>query len=185
MKEEENKRMLALLYIVADLKAENMELVERVHQLVDDYNDVARQLRGMEKRKDEDPAKNTLDEMKKLRDHCDMLEKNIEGLKRDCAQLLTERNEAKTHAEECDLQKEELFKYFTRFNISEFLKIGDDCTHRDLLTNGKPVKVGSEACRSCPHIIKDDVSGKKCVLCAYCYDNKKANEELECNTTDD
>ena len=184
MKEEENKRMLALSYMVADLKAENMELVERVHQLVDDYNDVARKLRGMENRKDNDPAKQTLDELKQLRDHCDMLEKNIEELKRDCVQLQTERNEAKTHAEECDLQKEELFKYFARFNISEFLKIGDDCTHRDLLPNGKPVKVGSEACRSCPHIIKEDVSGKKCVLCAWCYDNKKAKEELECKPTD-
>ena len=184
MTAEEDKRMLALSYIVADLKAENMELVERVHQLVDDYNDVARQLRGMENRKDKDSPKQTLDELKQMRDHCDKLEKDNEQLKRQCVQLQTERNEAKTHAEECDLQKEELFKYFARFNISEFLKIGDDCTHRDLLPNGKPVKVGSEACRSCPHIIKEDVSGKKCVLCAYCYDNKKAKEELECKPTD-
>ena len=184
MTTEENKRMLALSYIVADLKAENIELAQRVQQLVDDYNDVVRQLDGNEKRKGKDPANKTLDELKQLRDHCDMLEKNIEELKRDCVQLQTERNEAKTHAEECDLQKEELFKYFARFNISEFLKIGDDCTHRDLLTNGKPVKVGSEACRSCPHIIKEDVSGKKCVLCAYCYDNKKAEEAQECKNTD-
>ena len=185
MTTEENKRMLALSYIVADLKAENIELAQRVHQLVDDYNDVARQLRGMEKRKDNDPANQTLGEMQHLRDHCDMLEKNIEELKRDCVQLQIERNEAKTHAEECDLQKEELFKYFARFNISEFLKIGDDCTHRDLLPNGKPVKVGSEECRYCRHIIKLDVSGKKCVLCAWCYDNKKTKEELEGETTDD
>ena len=185
MTTEENKRMLALSYIVADLKAENMELAVRAQQLEDEYNKVVSLLHVMEKRKDEDPAKNTLDEMKKLRDHCDMLEKNIEQLKRDCIQLQTERNEAKTHAEECDLQKEELFKYFARFNISEFLKIGDDCTHRDLLPNGKPVKVGSEVCRSCPHIIKEDVSGKKCVLCAYCYDDKKAKEAEKCKTTDD
>ena len=39
MTTDENKRMLALSCIVADLKAENMELVERVHQLMDDYND--------------------------------------------------------------------------------------------------------------------------------------------------
>ena len=82
MKEEENKRMLALSYIVADLKAENMELVERVHQLVDDYNDVARQLRGMEKRKDNDPANQTLGEMQHLRDHCDKLEKENRELER-------------------------------------------------------------------------------------------------------
>ena len=185
MKTEENKRMLALSYMVADLKAENTELADRVQYLEEDYNKVVSLLHVMEKRKDEDPAKQTIDELKHLRDHCDMLEKNIEQLKRECVQLQMERNEAKTHAEECDLQKEELFKYFARFNISEFLKIGDDCTHRDLLPNGKPVKVGSEVCRSCPHIIKEDVSGKKCVLCAWCYDNKKAEEELECKPTDD
>ena len=184
MKTEENKRMLALSCIVADLKAENMELEQRLHQLEDDYNDVARQLDKKEKRKDEDQLKQAQDEMQHLRDHCDMLEKNIEQLKRQCVQLQTERNGAKNRADECDLQKEELFKYFARFNISEFLKIGDDCTHRDLLPNGKPVKVGSEVCRSCPHIIKEDVSGKKCVLCAWCYDHKKDEEAQECKTTD-
>ena len=47
MKTEENNRMEALACIIADLKAENMMLTERVHQFTDDYNDVARQLRGM------------------------------------------------------------------------------------------------------------------------------------------
>ena len=185
MKTEENKRMLALSYIVADLKAENMELVERVHQLVDDYNDVARQLRGMEKRKDNDSANQTIDELKQLRDHCDMLEKNIEQLKRQCVQLQTERNEAKTHADECELQKEELFKHIDRFNTSEFLEIGDDCIHRDSLSFGSPVKVGSGVCMCCRHLIKVDVHGRKCVLCAWCYDNTKAEEAQECKTTDD
>lgn len=74
MKTEENNRMEALACIIADLKAENMMMTERVHQLTDDYNDVARQLRGMEKRKDEDPSKQTLSEMMQMRDHCDKLE---------------------------------------------------------------------------------------------------------------
>ena len=185
MTTEENKRMLALSCIVADLKTENMELVERVQQLVDDYNDVVRQLNGNEKRKDNDPANQTLGEMQHLRDHCDMLEKNIEELKRDCVQLQMERNKAKTRADECDMIAEDLFKHIARLETSEFLKIGDDCPHLDSLPNGQHVKVGSEVCRSCPHMIKLDVSGKKCVLCAYCYDDKKAKEELECNTTDD
>ena len=81
MKTEENKRMLALSYIVADLKAENMELAQRVHQLVDDYNDVVRQLDGKETHKDEDPAKLLLDNMQKMRDHCDKLEKENRELK--------------------------------------------------------------------------------------------------------
>ena len=185
MTTEENKRMLALSCIVADLKAENMELVERVHQLVDDYNDVARQLRGMEKRKDKDSSKQTLDDMQHLRDHCDMLEKNIEQLKRDCAQLITERNKARTRADECDMIAEDLFKHIARLETSEFLKIGDDCPHRDSLPNGNHVKVGSEGCRYCQHLIKEDVSGKKCVLCAYCYDHKKDEEAQERKPTDD
>ena len=80
MNPEENKRMLALSYIVADLKAENIELVQRVHQLMDDYNDVVRQLDGKETHKDEDPRL-LLDNMQKMRDHCDMLEKENRELK--------------------------------------------------------------------------------------------------------
>ena len=179
MKEEENKRMLALSYIVADLKAENMELADRVQYLEEDYNKVVSLLR-----KDEDPANKTLDELKHLRDHCDMLEKNIEELKRECIQTQMERNEAKTHAYQCDIVQEDLFKRIVRFEKSEFLKIGDDCYHRDSLQNGHRVKVGSELCRYCQHMIKEDVSGKKCVLCAYGYDNKKAEEAQECKNTD-
>ena len=46
-----------------------------IHQLENDYNEVARQLDGKETHKDEDPAKLLLDNMQKMRDHCDMLEK--------------------------------------------------------------------------------------------------------------
>ena len=81
MNPEENKRMLALAYVVADLNAENMELEQRVHQLVDDYNNVVRQLNGKETRKDEDPAKMFLADMQKMRDHCDKLEKENRELK--------------------------------------------------------------------------------------------------------
>ena len=81
MKAEENKRMLALSYIVADLKAENIMLAHRVQQLVDDYNEVVRQLNGKETHKDEDPAKLVRGNMQKMRDHCDKLEKENRELK--------------------------------------------------------------------------------------------------------
>ena len=81
MTAEENKRMLALSYIVADLKTENIELAQRVHQLVDDYNEVVRQLNGKETHKDEAPAKLLLDNMQKMRDHCDKLEVENRELK--------------------------------------------------------------------------------------------------------
>lgn len=40
MEKKENNRMETLAYIIADLKAENVELELRIHQLMDDYNDV-------------------------------------------------------------------------------------------------------------------------------------------------
>ena len=82
MKADENKRMLALSCIVADLKAENMELEQRVHQLVDDYNEVVRQLDGKEKRKDKDQLKQTLGEFLQMHEHCDYLKKKNEELER-------------------------------------------------------------------------------------------------------
>ena len=82
MTTEENKRMLALSYMVADLKAENIELAQRVQQLVDDYNEVVRQLNAKETHKDEDPAKLLLGNMQKIRDHCDMLERENKELER-------------------------------------------------------------------------------------------------------
>ena len=81
MKTEENKRMLALAYVVADLNAENIELAQRVQQLVDDYNDVVRQLDDKGTRKDEDPTKLLLGNMQNMRDHCDKLEKENRELK--------------------------------------------------------------------------------------------------------
>ena len=81
MKTEENKRMLALAYVVADLNAENMELEQRVHQLVDDYNDVVRQLNGKAKRKDKN-SKPTLSEVLDVRSRCYKLEVENRELKR-------------------------------------------------------------------------------------------------------
>ena len=180
-----DNRIEVLAYIIADLKAENMELAQRVQQLVDDYNDVVRQLNGKETRKDEDPAKLLLGNMQKMRDHCDKLEKDNEQLKRQCVQLQTERNEAKTLAEQYDIVQDDLCNHIARFEKSEFLKTGVDCPHRYFLPNHNPVKVGSAECNSCWHLIKVDVHGRKCVLCAWCYDNTKAEEAQECKTTDD
>ena len=64
------------------MKAENIELAQRVHQIVDDYNDVVRQLNGNEKRKGKDSSKPTIDEMQQMRDHCDKLEKENRELER-------------------------------------------------------------------------------------------------------
>ena len=82
MTSEENTRMLALSCIVSDLKTENMELEQRVQQLVDEYNDVVRQLNGNEKRNGKDSSKPTIDEMQQMREHCDHPESKNNGLDR-------------------------------------------------------------------------------------------------------
>ena len=82
MKTEENKRMWALSCIVADLKAENMELEQRVHQLVDEYNEVVRQLNGNEKRKNEDSSTKTLVKLRQTEEQCYKLERENRNLKR-------------------------------------------------------------------------------------------------------
>ena len=81
MTTEENKRMLALSCILADMKAENIELAQRVQQLVDDYNDVVRQLNDKQKRKDKN-SKPTLGEVLDVRSRCYKLEVENRELKR-------------------------------------------------------------------------------------------------------
>lgn len=183
MKTEENNRMEALACIIADLKAENIELEQRVHQLTGEYNDVARQLRGMEKRKDEDSSRQTLKEMMQMRDHCDKLERENEELKRQCFQLQAERNGAKTHAAECNYQKEELHKWLARFEQLEFVKKGAPCVHLPFAPDGSPVQVFSAECVACRHFLNMEKSF--CVLCACRYDNKEDKNAQECKDTDD
>ena len=89
MTSEENKRMLALSCIVADLKAENMELVEHVKKLVDEYNEVAHQLSGKEKRNDKDQLKQTLVELRQMREQCDKLERENRELTRFAKEIHT------------------------------------------------------------------------------------------------
>lgn len=40
-------------------------------------------------------------------------------------------------------------------------------------------KVGDGECYACPHLMKADVFGKKCVLCTYLYDNKSEHDARE------
>lgn len=72
----------AIIWRLGLMAKENVELEQRVHQLMDDYNGVAKQLHGAEKRKEEDPTRQTLSEMRQMRDHCDILELENNDLKR-------------------------------------------------------------------------------------------------------
>lgn len=60
----------------------NMELEQRVQQLVDEYNEVVRQLDGKEERKDKDQLKQTLGEFLQMHEYCEHLKKKNEELER-------------------------------------------------------------------------------------------------------
>ena len=92
MTTEENKRMLALSCIVADLKSENMELEQRVHQLVDEYNDVVSQLNGKETRKDKDQLKQELFETREQYDKLEREYKELRFLAKGIHSFVKEKN---------------------------------------------------------------------------------------------
>ena len=64
------------------MKTENMYLAQRVQELVDEYNNVAHQLIGKQKRKNKDSSKPEIDEMQQMREHCDHPESKNNGLDR-------------------------------------------------------------------------------------------------------
>ena len=84
-----NNRMETLAYIIADLKTENMELEQRVQQLVDDYNNVVRQLNGNEKRNGKESSKQTLVELRQMEEQCEHLERENRELKRFAKEIHT------------------------------------------------------------------------------------------------
>lgn len=168
-----NNRMETLAYIIADLKAENVELEQRVQQLIDDYNDVVSQLRGKEKHEPNTEGY-TLGELTEALEKCEALEKGKKELKQQCLLLQMECNEAKSRADDCEHQRKELFKQIARFDKSEFKEIGIVCASRPFASEDNPVKVGSTECCTCRHFLKMDKYF--CVLCACRYDGMKAVE---------
>lgn len=191
MKTEENNRMEALAYIIADLKAENMMMTERVHQLVDDYNNVARQLRGMEKHEPNTEGY-TLSELTEALDKCEALEKDNKQLAnehRNLERLYNELNGKSNALENTnkDLrkQRDEQEVCINRFKSAEFVEMGQECQYNYKSLKKTKRKVGDGECCACPHLMKADVFGKKCVLCAYLYDNKKEYDTREMMATDE
>lgn len=192
MEKETNKRMEALACIIGDLKAENMMMTERVHQLMNDYNEVVRQLDGREKRKDEDPTKQTLGEMMQMRDHCDKLEKDNKTLTNEYKnlELMYDELNGKSNALESTYkvlrkQRDEQEELINRFNQAEFVEMGQECPYNYKIRQKTKREVGDGECCACHHLMKADVFGKKCVLCAYLYDNKKEHDTREMMATDE
>ena len=81
MKTEENKRMLALSCIVADLKAENMRLLQNMQNISAEFADVLCRLNEKEKRMNEGSSAQTLVKLRQMREQYDKLEGEYNKLK--------------------------------------------------------------------------------------------------------
>lgn len=64
----------ALIFRLVQMVKENVELKQCMRQLTEDLYEVTRQTQGQEKRKDEDPARQTLGQMRQMSDLCNKLE---------------------------------------------------------------------------------------------------------------
>lgn len=173
MKTDKNSRMAALAGIIADLKAENIELKQCVDLLTEKHNEVLRQLNDKEK---PEPSAGgyAISEQTEALDKCEALEKDNKLLKQQCSLLQMERNEAKSRADDCEYQKEKLLRQIQRFEQSDFMEIGVACSYKSFAPEDSPVKVGSTECVTCRHFLKMDKSF--CVLCACRYDYMNTGE---------
>ena len=74
MKTGENKRMLALSCILADMKAENIELLKRMQNISAEFADVLCRLNEKEKRMNEGSSTQTLIKLRQTEEQCYKLE---------------------------------------------------------------------------------------------------------------
>ena len=95
MTTEENKRMLALSCIVADLKAENMELLKRMQNISAEFADVLCRLNEKEKRMNEGSSTQTLVKLRQTEEQCYKLEgenKKLRFLAKGIHSFVKEKN---------------------------------------------------------------------------------------------
>ena len=87
-----NNRMETLAYIISDLKAENMELEQRVHQLAAEYSNAVCQSGTQEKRKDKDQLKQTIFDMRTQYDKLEREYKELRFLAKGIHSFVKEKN---------------------------------------------------------------------------------------------
>ena len=95
MTTEENKRMLALSCIVADLKAENIELLKRMQNISAEFADVLCRLNEKEKRMNEGSSTQTLVKLRQTEEQCYKLEgenKKLRFLAKGIHSFVKEKN---------------------------------------------------------------------------------------------
>lgn len=182
-----SKRFIALATMMGDLKQENTELVERVKQLMNDYNKVAKQLRNQPLLSDLTEA---LDKVEKLERENESLCKQLKSLQKDHDLLHelydTQKAKLKKAKEELGEYLDDIFTLKKRNAAAENLIArfeNADIEHADFLTmafdcpHDVEAKVCSAECFGCEHCLTQGNTGTESILCAYNYDKEKEKEQ--------
>ena len=149
----------ALIRRLGEMVKENVELEQRVHQLMDDYNRVVKQVSG------------------KSAD--DLMSENG-NLKTQCKRLQIERNEARTSVAEYKHHEAELLNAINRHCESDIMKCGETCP------NKPGCDVGSKDCCACKHELgQKKYLSVYFIFCAYRYDKQQEEEAKERNNEDE
>ena len=104
MTTEGNKRMLALSCIVADLKAENIELLQHMQNISSEFADVLCRLNEKEKRMNEGSSTQTLVKLRQTEEQCYKLEgenKKLRFLAKGIHSFVKEKNLYIKKEDEC------------------------------------------------------------------------------------
>ena len=86
-----DNRIETLAYIIAELKAENMELEQRVQQIAAEYSNAVCQSGAQEKRKDKDQLKQTIFEMREQYDKLEGENKKLKFLAKGIHSFVKEK----------------------------------------------------------------------------------------------
>lgn len=197
--EAASKRFIALATMMGDLKQENIELAERVKQLMNDYNKVAKQLRNQPLLSDITEA---LDKVEKLERKRDLFKKAYEQTERLYESLFNqhdlqsnelkavreERDDAKEQYNELQHKYEELQKQFDTAK-SELQRIVDErnlslvsCSKLREANYFSEKRIKRFLCSSfirkkqdCPHGVKAKVGSWVCLNCEHYIKSNSGN----------
>lgn len=157
---KENKGLYnALIRRLGEMVKENVEMEQRVHQLMSDYNRVVKQANEKS---------------------VDALMSENENLEKLCNRLQTERNEARTSVAEYKHHEAELLNAINRHCESDIMKCGETCP------NKLGCDVGSKDCCACKHELgQKKFLSVYFVFCAYRYDKQQEEDARERKNEDE
>lgn len=186
---KDDKTFQALTQRLGEMVKENVELTERVKQLMSDYNKVVEQLQAtpvlcelteaLDKNEELEREKESLcKQLKSLQESHDLLDELYDTAKAELKKAKEKLNEDLYDIftlQRCNDVAESRIARFEHADIehADFSTMAFDCPH------GVEAKVCSAECLGCEHCLTHGNTGTESILCAYNYDKEKERQQKE------